>query len=90
MQEFPVAQKLLAMDLRPGFDETFLCLRKAASNAFDRIKGEYSSYVLLVRMKMRSVMRCANLREHTNHDSEESRDLRHRFRCVSSDSSFSG
>ena len=79
MQEFPVLQELFEMDFGPGLDESLLGARQIAANALDRIEGEHSFGILIRRMKVRPMMRGPDFHEHSNDDSEESRDLRHRL-----------
>lgn len=72
MQEFPVPSELLPMDFGPGLDEALLGSREIASDALDGIKSEHGCRVLIRGMKMRPVVRCADLHEHSNHDAEKS------------------
>ena len=79
LQEFPVLQELFQMDFGPGLDESLLGARQIAANALDRIEREHTLGILIRRMKVRPVVRGADFHEHSNDDSEESRDLRHRL-----------
>ncbi len=67
------------MDFGPGLDESLLGARQIAASALDRIEREHALGILMRRMKVRPVVRGADLHEHSNDDSEESRDLRHRL-----------
>lgn len=77
-RELLVPQQLLTVDLGPGFHESLLGSGKSAADELDGIKSEHSPDVLIRGMKMRPVVRGANFHEHSNHDSEESGNLRHR------------
>jgi hypothetical protein len=72
------------MNLRPGFDQTLLGLRQAATEALDRIDCKDRGLILIVRVKMRPVVWLAHLDEHANDDSEEPRELRHQINLASS------
>ncbi len=78
MQELPILDQFLAMDLGPGLDESLLGPRQIAANAFDRVKSEHGLGALIRSMKVRSVVRGADFHEHPNDYSEEPRNLRHR------------
>jgi hypothetical protein len=78
LQEVPVAEQFVMMDFSPRFDKTLLRSRKIAANAFNGIESEHGLELLIRRMEVRSVVRCADLREHPNNDPEESRNLWHR------------
>ncbi len=65
------------MNLSLRFYEALLRPRKRAANALDRIQCERRDRVLVGGMEMRPVVRCTDLREHANDDSEESGDFRH-------------
>ena len=75
------------MNFRPCFDESLLRSRKTAADELDRIDGEHSRRVLIVSVKVRAVVRCADLHEHSNDDSKKSGNLRHRYIRVPSESS---
>ena len=65
------------MDFGPGLDEALLCARQIAANALNGIEREDAFGILIRRMKVGPVVRGADFHEHSNNDSEESRDLRH-------------
>lgn len=67
------------MDFGPGLDESLLGARQIAANALDRIESEHALGILIRRMEVRPVVRSADFHEHSNDDSEESRDLWHRL-----------
>src|SRR6266850_2364043 len=50
----------------PRLDESLLCARKAAADAFDGVERERGECVLIQGMKMRTVVRDADLHEHSN------------------------
>jgi len=77
LQEIPVVLQFCPMDFGPGFDEPLLRLGQAAAQAFNRVHGEDSRKVLVVRMKMRSVVLSAGFDEHADDDPEEPREFRH-------------
>ena len=66
-----VAHQLFTMDFGPCFDEPFLCSWECTANAFDRITSKHRHNLLIRSMKMRAVVRCADLSEHSDDDSEE-------------------
>src|SRR5436190_23557991 len=82
LQERPVLQQFRMVDFGPCFDEALLRARKAAADAFDRVQSERCDYILIRGMEMRPVVRCTDLQEHSNYDSEESGNLRHPFTCL--------
>src|ERR1700675_4759277 len=65
------------MDLGPGFGEPKLPLREVACQELNGIDCEDTNRILVVRMKVRPMMRCGRLREHTDDDAEESGELWH-------------
>src|SRR5437016_976092 len=85
LQEFPVPQQLFAMDFSPRFDEPLLRSRESAADALDRIKSEDRLEVLIRGVKMRPMVWCADFHEHSNNDSEESRNLWRRWIVTSRD-----
>ncbi len=72
LQERPITQQFHMVDLGPRLDESLLRSRKATADAFNRIESERGKCILIRCMEVRMVVRCANLHEHSNHDSEES------------------
>jgi hypothetical protein len=78
MQESPVVQEFVMMDLCPRFDEALLRPWQSATDALNRIEGEHRLEFLVRRVEVRPVMWCADLRKHADDDSKEPRDLRHR------------
>jgi hypothetical protein len=71
MQERPIVQQFVMMDLCPRFDEALLCSWKSAADALDRIEGEHRLGLLVDGVEMRAVMGRADLRKHADDDSEE-------------------
>jgi hypothetical protein len=78
LQEFPISQEFRMMDLGPGLDKALLCPRQSTANTFDWVQSERGQCVLVQRMVVRPMVRGADLHEHSNDDSEEPRQLRHR------------
>jgi hypothetical protein len=58
-------------DLRPRFNESLLRPRKFTADALDAVDREHRLLILVHRMKVGVMMRCAHLREHPDDDSEE-------------------
>jgi hypothetical protein len=65
------------MDFCPSFNKSLLGSRQAATDALDRIKGEYRFRILISGMKVGPMMRCINLHKHPYDDSEKARQLWH-------------
>jgi hypothetical protein len=55
--------------LRCRIDESLLSSRKIAADALDGVESEYRLGVLIRGVKMWTVVGCAQLHEHANHDS---------------------
>jgi putative component of membrane protein insertase Oxa1/YidC/SpoIIIJ protein YidD len=72
------------MELRPCLHQPPLCARKVSCDQVDGIDAEYTDVLLVLRMEVRRVMRCASFHEHANDDAEEPADLGHdAFRAIS-------
>lgn len=78
MQESPVVQQFVMMDLGPGFDEALLRSWQRAADTLNRIEVEHGAALLVGSVEVRSVMRSAEFWKHADGDSKESRDFRHR------------
>ena len=72
LQATPILQQFGMVNLRPGLDETLLGSGKLPTDALDWIERKCGNGVLIRGVEMRSMMRCADLHEHANDDSEES------------------
>ena len=79
LQECPVAQQLVTVDFGLRFDEPLLRARERATDALDGVEREDRLQVLIHRMEVWPVVRCAQFRKHPNDDSEESRNRLHRL-----------
>jgi hypothetical protein len=77
LQESPVLQQFRVMDFRPGLHKSLLCPGEFAADALDGIKGEHGPGLLVHRVKVWPMVRCADFHEHPNDDSEEPRQLWH-------------
>ena len=77
MQEFPVAQELRMMNLRPCLNEALLRPRESATDALNRIESQRGKSILMQRVEVRPMMRGTDFHEHPNDDSEKPRQLRH-------------
>jgi hypothetical protein len=77
LQERPVLQQLLPMDLGPRFNEPLLGARQDATDALDGIKREYRLGVLIHRMEVGSMVGCIDLHKHPDDDPKKPRQLRH-------------
>jgi hypothetical protein len=71
MQESPVVQEFILMNLRPGFDEALLCSRKTASDTLNRIESEHGLEFLIDRVEVRPMMWRADFGKHPDDDSKE-------------------
>jgi hypothetical protein len=71
MQESPVVQEFVAMDLGPRFDQPLLRSRKSAADALDRIESEDRLEFLVRRVEVRPVMWGADFCKHADDDSKE-------------------
>ena len=71
MQERPVVQKLVMMDLCPRFDEALLRSWKSAADTFNRIEREYRLEFLVGRVEVRSMMWRPEFWKHADDDSKE-------------------
>jgi hypothetical protein len=71
MQESPVVQEFVTMDLCPRFDEALLRSRKSAADTLNRIDGEHRREFLVGRVEVRPVMWCADFWKHADDDSKE-------------------
>jgi hypothetical protein len=69
LQEGPILQEFVPMDLGPSLDKPLLFPRKITAHALNRVKRE-DALVFLIR-GMRPMVRRADLHEHSNDDSEE-------------------
>ena len=65
------------MDFSPRLDKPLLLAWKLARDQLDSINRQDCDAILIVRMEMRSVVRTAGPREHSNHYAEEPRNLGH-------------
>lgn len=65
------------VNLRPGLDQPLLGPGQLASDALNRIERERGRGALVRGMEVRAMVRRAELREHSDDDSEEARQLRH-------------
>ena len=65
------------MDLGPRLDHAPLTSGEIPCHPIDRIDREDRDVPLMVGMEVRSMTRTADLGEHADDDSEESRQLRH-------------
>ena len=66
------------MDFSPGLDKALLCPRQPAANTFDWVQSERGQCVLIQRVEVRPMVRGTDFHEHSNDDSEEPRQFRHR------------
>ena len=60
-----------------GFDEPLLCPWQVTADRLDGIDSEDGGRILVVRMEVRPMVRCARLGEHPDDDPVEPRNLRH-------------
>ena len=73
LQEGPILQQFLPMDLGPRLNQPLLRPRKVATEALDGIKSEGSLGFLIRRMEVGSMMGRSELHEHPDDDSEKTR-----------------
>jgi hypothetical protein len=71
MQESPVVQQFVTMDLGPRFDQALLGPWKGAADRLNRIKSEHCLEFLVGRVEMRPVMWRPDFWKHTDDDSKE-------------------
>jgi hypothetical protein len=86
MQESPVVQKLVTMDLCPRFDEALLRPWQSAADTFDRIESEHRFEFLVRRVEVWPVMRCTDFWKHADDDPKKARDFRHGLLYIVEDS----
>lgn len=77
LERVPVFHKFILMHFGPGFNQTPLAPEKGTRHHLDRINAENPDVLLMVSVKVRDVMLCADLCKHTNNDSEEPAYFRH-------------
>jgi len=68
----------LLVQLGPRFNEPSLTFWKRTRNQFNRIDAKNADFLLIISVKVRDVMLCANLHEHSNDDAEETAQFGHR------------
>jgi hypothetical protein len=78
------------MDLRPSFHQPPLRPRQVAPQTLDRLDREHGFLVLIDRVEVRPMVWGADLHEHPDDDSEETRQFRHVVIPVASSSGSSG
>jgi hypothetical protein len=71
MQQSPVVEQFIVMDLCPRLDKALLRSRKRASDALYRIEGEHCLEFLIDGMKVRPMMWRADFWKHADDDSKE-------------------
>ncbi len=71
MQESPIVQQFVMMDLCPRLDQALLRSRKSAANTLNRAEGEHRRKVLIDRVEVRPMMWRADLGKHADYDSKE-------------------
>jgi len=67
------------VNLGPRLDEPALPPRKLTTDELDRVDRNDADVILVVRMEVWSVVRSRRLGKYSNDDSEEPRDLGHRW-----------
>ena len=77
MQESPVVQEFVTLDLCPRFDEALLRPWQSTADMLNRVEGEHRLEFLVRRVEVRPVVWCADFWKHADDDSKEPRDLRH-------------
>ena len=71
MQESPIAQEFVTMDLCPRFDDTLLRSWKRAADTINRIQGEHRLELLVDHVEVRPTMWRASFWKHADDDSKE-------------------
>ena len=74
--------RFCTMDFGRRLDEALLRPWQAAAESFDRIDRKHCGAFLIVRMKVRTMVLSARFDEHSNHDPEKARQLRHLRNCI--------
>jgi hypothetical protein len=77
LKSLPIRHELLLVQFGPGFDETPLSTWQGSGDQLDGFQAENGNGILIVGMKMRQVVWCANLHVHSNNDPEETTQFRH-------------
>ena len=78
LQALPVGDELGLMQFSPCLNKATLSARKQPGNQLDRIEAEHRRFILIIRVKMRQVVRAADFHVHTDDDTEETAEFRHR------------
>lgn len=71
MQERPIVQQFVAVDLGPRFDEALLSSWKRAADALNRIESNDRVEFLIGRVEVRSMMWRTEFWKHPDDDSEK-------------------
>jgi hypothetical protein len=71
MQERPVVQQFVTVNLGPRFNEALLSSWKRAADALNRIEGENRAEFLIGRVEVRPMMWRTDFWKHPDDDSEE-------------------
>jgi hypothetical protein len=77
LQEDPVLQQFLVVDLCPRLDQSLLRARKITTDALDGIEREHPCGRVVHGMEVGSMMRLTDLHEHSDDDPEKARELGH-------------
>lgn len=77
LEQVPVLEKLVAVNLHPGFDQSKRASREFASKHFCRIDCDCGGVFLIPDVNMWPVMAGPRFSKHPDDDSEETGDLGH-------------
>jgi hypothetical protein len=69
--------QLRSVDFSPCLDQTLLWFRQATAQTLERIDREYCRVFLIIGVEVRTVVLTARFDEHSDDDTEESREFWH-------------
>ena len=77
LQSLPIRQQFCLMQFGPRLDHAALSFGQRPRHQFNRINAIDRNLILIVSMKVRRLMRCANLRVHANDNAEKTAEFWH-------------